>query len=268
MTRGSAGRGPAMAAMVAAAVLALGGCGHRPVTRSVRAVVPAPSPTSQPLTPGPPAPAPPPPLVDPALGIEAPPVAVPLRFRVPSLGIDAPVLAVGRTPAGSMDAPEGPASSPLWQDAFWYRGGSDPGRQGTATIAGHVDDVLGRPAAFWNIRRLQPGDVVEVADERDGGVLRYRVTEAAVYSVAAANSPPVLQRLYGSAAYDGDPAERNVAADAVSRISIITCTGTFERGSSFGYDHRFIAFGVLIPGSDAQPAAARLSPPRSPTRPS
>jgi Sortase domain len=264
--RGPAGRGAAMAAMAAVGLLAVAGCGRPPASRAVRAVAPAPPPATLPLSP--PVPPPLPPLVDAGLSLLAPPVAVPLRFRVASLGIDAPVLAVGRTPAGSMDAPEGPASSPLWQEAFWYRGGSDPGRPGTSTIAGHVDDVLGRPAAFWNIRRLQPGDVVEIADERDGGVLRYRITEAAVYSVTAANSPAVLQRLYGSAAYDGDPTERDVAADAVSRISIITCTGTFHRGSSFGYDHRFIAFGVLIPGGDAQRAAATVLASRAPTHPS
>lgn len=264
MTRGPAGRGAAMAA-VALGLLAVCGCGRPAVSRAVHSVVPVPPATS----PSPsPAPVPLPPLVDPGLSLLAPPVAVPLRFRVASLGIDAPVLAVGRTPGGSMDAPEGPASSPLWEEAFWYRGGSDPGRAGTSTIAGHVDDVLGRPAAFWSIRRLRPGDVVEIADERDGGAFRYRITETVVDSVATANSPGVLERLYGNAAYDGDPAERDVAADAVSRISIITCTGTFERGSSFGYDHRFIAFGVLISGGDAQPAAARVPANRAPTRPS
>jgi Sortase domain len=252
--------------MAAVALLAVAGCGHPPVARPAHALVPVPPPAGLPRTPTPPPPpAPAPPVVDPGLSLLAPPVAVPLRFRVPSLGIDAPVLAVGRTGDGSMDAPEGPASSPLWQEAFWYRGGSDPGRQGTATIAGHVDDVLGRPAAFWNIRRLRPGDVVEVADQRDGGVARYRITDAAVYGVATANSPAVLQRLYGSAAYDGDPGERNLAADAVSRISIITCTGVFHRGSSFGYDQRFIAFGVLVSGGNAQPAAT-VSRSRAPTR--
>ncbi len=187
-------------------------------------------------------------LVDPALSITSPPVAVPLRFRAPGVGIDSPVLAVGRTPSGAMDAPEGPASSPLWQESFWYRGGSEPGEQGTTTIAGHVDDVLGRPAAFWNIRQLKPGDIVELDDQRDGQHARYRITDAGVYSFAQANSPDLLQRLYGDAAYNGDPSLRNLAADAISRISIITCTGTFHRGSSFGYDHRFIAFGVLVSG--------------------
>jgi len=232
--------------------LALAGCGQPQDARTVTATVPrvqAPAPAPLPYFPTP-APAPPP-LVDPAMALSAPPAPVPLRFVAPSVGIDAPVLAVGRTPTGAMDAPEGPASSPLWHETFWYRGGSEPGAQGTTTIAGHVDDVLGRPGAFWNVRDLKVGDVVELDDSRDGARSRYRITDAAVYSFAQANSPDLLMRLYGEAAYNGDPSQRNLAADAVSRISIITCTGTFHRGSSFGYDHRYIAFGILIPDATA-----------------
>jgi hypothetical protein len=245
----------------ASVLLLLGGCGRPETTATaVTAQLPSvPAPAIPPPLPPIPAPAPPlPPLVDSALSLTAPPLAVPLRFRAPSVGIDAPVLAVGRTPAGAMDAPEGPAASPNWQQSFWYRGGSEPGRQGTTTIAGHVDDVLGRPAAFWNIRQLTAGDVVEVDDQRTGGHSRYRITDASVYSFAQANSPDLLQRLYGEAAYNGDTSQRNLAADAVSRISIITCTGTFHRGSSFGYDHRFIAFGILVP--DDLGAAGRIPP--------
>jgi Sortase domain len=243
-------------AVGAVVTLVLASCGQpqsaKPVTATLPQVrVPATAPEALPYFPTP-APAPPP-LVDPALPLSAPAVPIPLRFVAPSVGIDAPILAVGRTPSGAMDAPEGPASSPLWHDTFWYRGGSEPGEQGTTTIAGHVDDVLGRPGAFWNVRDLKVGDVVEIDDSRNGAHSRYRITDAAVYSFAQANSPDLLMRLYGEAAYNGDPNQRNLASDAVSRISIITCTGTFHRGSSFGYDHRYIAFGVLIP--DSAPAA-------------
>lgn len=259
---GMRGAAPSCVMVGASVLLLLGGCG-RPETTATTVTAQLPSvhapAVPQPAVPPVPAPvAPPPPLVDPALSLAAPPVEVPLRFRAPSVGIDAPVLAVGRTASGAMDAPEGPATSPNWQESFWYRGGSEPGRQGTTTIAGHVDDVLGRPAAFWNIRQLKPGDIVEVADQRTGGISRYRITDASVYSFAQANSPDLLQRLYGDAAYNGDPSQRNLAADAVGRISIITCTGTFHRGSSFGYDHRFIAFGILVP--DDLGSAATIPP--------
>jgi hypothetical protein len=252
------GTAPGGVMIVVLAVLLLAGCGRPQTTASTvtaqlpKAQVPA-APDAIPLMP---APAPqPPPLVDSALSLTAPPLPIPLRFRAPSAGIDTPVLAVGRTASGAMDAPEGPASSPFWQQSFWYRGGSEPGHQGTTTMAGHVDDVLGRPAAFWNVRNLKPGDIVELDDQRNGGHARYRITEAAVYSFTQANSPDILQRLYGDAAFNGDVTQRNLAADAVSRISIITCTGTFRRGSSFGYDHRFIAFGILVP-DDTGPAAS------------
>ena len=245
--RGTAWTRVTVAAMSA---LALAACGQpqdaKPVTATLPKVqAPVTAPEPQPYVPTP-APAPPP-LVDPALPLTAPAVPIPVTFVAPTVGIDAPVLAVGRTASGAMDAPEGPASSPLWHDTFWYRGGSEPGQLGTTTIAGHVDDVLGRPGAFWNVRDLKVGDIVELDDARDGAKARYRITDAAVYSYAQANSPDLLMRLYGEAAYNGDPSQRNLASDAMSRISIITCTGVFHRGSSFGYDHRFIAFGVLIP---------------------
>lgn len=235
--------------VTALSIPVIAGCGQPQGAKTVTATIPE---VQEPATPEPapyvPAPPPaPPPLVDAAMPLTAPAVPVPLTFRAPSVGIDAPVLAVGRTASGAMDAPEGPASSPLWHDTFWYRGGSEPGQLGTTTIAGHVDDVLGRPGAFWNVRDLKVGDVVEIDDSRDGARARYRITDAGVYSYAQANSPDLLMRLYGEAAYNGDPSERNLASDSMSRISIITCTGVFHRGSSFGYDHRFIAFGVILP---------------------
>jgi len=254
------------AGTLALVLLVLAGCGHPPVATPVTARLPVAAPAA-PATgadvqvpPIPPPPAPPPALVDPNLSLLAPPVPLPLTFKAPSVGIVLPVLATGKTSAGAMDAPEGPASSPLWHDAFWYRGGSEPGQQGTTTIGGHVDDVLGRPAAFWTIRDLKVGDVVEIDDSRpDGtGVSLYRITDANIYSYAEADSPPMLQKLYGDAAYDGDPTERNLATDAVSRISIITCTGVFHRGSPMGYDHRFIAFGILIPNGPAPVATPAL----------
>ena len=65
-------------------------------------------------------------------------VAAPLVLEIPVIHVQAPVLAVGITTANVMAAPEGEAADPVWQEAFWYRGGSIPGEAGTALYCGIV----------------------------------------------------------------------------------------------------------------------------------
>ena len=73
----------------------------------------------------------------------------PSRLDLPSLGIAASMLGVGILPNDTMDAPEGPRDSPVWHQAFWYRGSAVPGAPSTALIAGHIDGPAG------TIRRLR-----------------------------------------------------------------------------------------------------------------
>src|SRR5438270_5757134 len=108
------------------------------------------------------------PLIDPGLDLRAGPVDLPLELRIPSLRISAPVLGVGINSKNVMDTPTGSANDPVWQKVFWYRGGGIPGKAGTATIAGHVDDVLGRPAIFARLGKLRSGDPIVVHDNRTG----------------------------------------------------------------------------------------------------
>lgn len=185
-----------------------------------------------------------------SLDLHAAAAGVPLRFQAPSIGVDIPVLGVGLTAKNAVDAPEGPASSPLWDDGFWYRGGAEPGQPGVFAMAGHVDRVGGAPAAFWNLHRIATGDVVSVVDQRAGTVWRYRITETDTFDDRTANGMAVLSRIYGPDVAAGQPA--TVPADKVARISIITCAGTW---TGTQYDHRFVAFGVLM-GETASPPAA------------
>jgi hypothetical protein len=120
----------------------------------------------------------------------------------------------------------------------------------------HMTDEATDTRAAHRIRSLKPGDIVEVVDGRDGRVDHYRITDQGVYTISQTNSPAMLARIYGEAAYTGDTSLRNQAADGVSRISVITCTGTFHPGSDFGYDHRAVAFGVLVPPTITVPAGA------------
>ena len=180
------------------------------------------------------------------------PVAIPLRFQAPTIGVDIAMDAVGLTSKNAMDAPEGNPNDPIWNTGFWYRGGVEPGQPGVSTIAGHLDDTLGRPAAFWNLRKLQPGDMVQVLDTRTGEVVHFKVTDAHVYNLADSSTRPVLNRLFGSeAAVAQEPA---FPSDGIARLSLVTCAGVFTRGE---YDHRYMVFAERVdgPGSPGNPAS-------------
>ncbi|HEY6379836.1 MAG TPA: class F sortase [Candidatus Dormibacteraeota bacterium] len=201
--------------------------------------MPTPTPTPTPI----PTATPPPPLAPPLSDYRGQPeLAIPMRFVAPSIGVDIPLYAVGLTAAGAMDAPEGPPSSPKWHQGFWYRGGVEPGQLGTATLAGHLDDNLGRPGAFWNLRKLQVGQTIEVLDQRSGTVLRFRISETDVYNNATVNTAAVLERIFGVDAVAGRPP--GTTPETVARLAVITCTGTFTRGE---YDHRYVAYAERIP---------------------
>ncbi|HET9052132.1 MAG TPA: class F sortase [Candidatus Dormibacteraeota bacterium] len=177
---------------------------------------------------------------------------MPWRFQAPSIGVDIPMDAVGLNAKNAMDAPEGSPNDPIWRTGFWYRGGVQPGQPGVSTIAAHVDDTLGRPAAFWNLRKLQPGDVVQVVYQQTGEVVRFRISEVHIYSLAQSGSISVLDRLFGPQAVVQETP--TFPADGISRLSLVTCTGTFTRGE---YDHRYMVFAERLdgPGSPATPAS-------------
>lgn len=240
---------PARLAVVAGATAALlaacGSGGSSSAATSGAAATPPPTTaaiaTSPPTAPPPAAtPAPLAPAVSDYHGI--PELAVQMRFVAPTIGVDIPLYAVGLTRAGAMDAPEGPANSPTWQQGFWYRGGVEPGQLGTATVAGHLDDILGRPGAFWNIRKLKVGDVIGVLDQRNGATIRFRITETDVYTDAVVNTTATLDRLFGVDAVNGRAP--GTTADTVARLVLITCTGTFTHGQ---YDHRDVVYAERTP---------------------
>jgi len=192
-------------------------------------VLPSVSPSVQPFVPGP--------LTDPGLDLRAGPVDVPLELRIPSLQLSAPVVGVGITSENVMDAPNGPADDPVWHTVFWYRGGGIPGDVGTATITGHVTDSLGRPAIFIHLGELLPGDPILVHDPRSGRSVRFTVTEMESYTVAQANDPSVLERIYGAGPVSGTGPQPS--PDGLSHLTLITCSGRFDFGS---FDRRLIVY--------------------------
>jgi Sortase domain len=220
--------GRAVALAAAAAVLA--GCGG-----GAGGAVRSPTPSTPQASPAPPLLARP--LVPAGLGLHAGPTPVPLELGLPSLQVSGAMLGVGLTAGDAMDAPQGPLGDPVWQQAFWYRGGSIPGDVGTATVAGHVDDVRGRPALFAHLGDLHPGDPVVVHDTRSGTDVRFAVDQVATYSVQQASQPAILASIYGAGPVAGTGPQP--APDGLAHLTLVTCAGDFVHGA---YDHRVVVY--------------------------
>jgi sortase (surface protein transpeptidase) len=171
-------------------------------------------------------------------------VDVPLELRIPSLGINAPVLGVGITSKNVMDTPTGSANNPVWQKVFWYRGGGVPGNASTATIAGHVDDVLGRPAIFARLKDLRQGDLIDVHDTRSGVDTDFVVTETVSYTLRQTLDPAVLTQIYGPGPVAGQGPQPS--PDGLSHLTLVTCTGHWVNGLGT-FDHRLAVYAVSLP---------------------
>jgi len=180
-------------------------------------------------------------LTDQRLGLREGPVPVPIQLVLPSLNQRVPVLGVGITAKNVMDAPMGPAESPVWQQAFWYRGSAVPGTRSSALIAGHISDPLGRPGVFANLGLLRAGDPIIVHDIRSGLDVRFAVTDATSYPIEQTTDPAVLKAIYGSGPVAGQWAQPS--ADGRSYLTLITCDGTFRNGT---HDHRLVVHATRV----------------------
>ena len=176
-------------------------------------------------------------LVDTNLDLRAGPVDVPLELHIPSLKVSAPLVGVGLTSENVMDSPKGPIGDPIWHTAYWYRGSSIPGDVGTATIAGHVNDPLGRPEIFANLDDLQPGDLIIIHDDDTNIDIRFIINQTRVYSVQESSDPAVLTQIYGAGPVAGTGPQP--APDGLSHLTLITCAGYIVDGK---FDHHTVVY--------------------------
>ncbi len=177
------------------------------------------------------------PLIVTPLAPSAGPVYIPLKLRIPSLKVDAPMLGVGLTSENVMAAPKGPIDDPVWHTAFWYRGGGIPGDVGTATIAGHVNNPLGKPEIFARLQDLHPGDVIIIHSSTLKLDLVFIVDHVNVYSIEEAFDPKVLAQIYGAGPVSG--AGPQPASDGRSHLTLITCAGNIVNGQ---FNHRTVVY--------------------------
>jgi hypothetical protein len=142
----------------------------------------------------------------------------PVALRIGAIDLTAPVVEVG------VDPRTGELALPGVDRAGWYRFGPGPAAtRGSIVIAGHVDSVAG-PGVFFRLAELAPGDRITVT-AAGGAARRFEVVGREVYR-------------------KGDlPLERYFARDGAPRLTLITCTGPFDRPAG-GYRDNLVVTAV------------------------
>ncbi len=143
----------------------------------------------------------------------------PITLIIPKLHINAEVEEVGLDSKGAMDVPKKEA------DVGWYSLGVKPGEVGNAVVAGHFDDVLGKPAVFYHLADLKQGDTIEIINS---GQKKLEFTVEEVKSYPTDSFP--LTQVFG---------ESNKR-----RLNLITYDGIFNKSKKL-YSQRLVIYSIL-----------------------
>lgn len=121
---------------------------------------------------------------------------------------------------------DGTLSVPVnWQGAGWYADGAKAGEEGNVIIDGHYDTITGAPAAFWELKDLQVGDRVSLADSL-GRNFSYLVNSRSYISIS-------------------DPERAKVFESGKDKIlTLITCGGVWDYASGT-YNKRLVITAVF-----------------------
>jgi hypothetical protein len=149
----------------------------------------------------------------------APAAAVPpVSVKIEALGVDAPIVPVGvESDTGAMSVP------PDGGVIGWYEFGPAPGLAGSAVLAGHVD-YGGRPGAFFDLRRLEPGAEILVSSA-DGTARRFVVQGRQEFA------KPDL------------PVAELFSRTGPAALMLVTCGGSYDRAAR-SYSDNVIVYAV------------------------
>ncbi|MDB5260340.1 MAG: hypothetical protein JWN37_571 [Candidatus Nomurabacteria bacterium] len=145
---------------------------------------------------------------------------LPKSIQIPSLNIDTTVKYVGVTKDGNMATPGN------FKDVGWYKYGTAPGFNGSAVIAGHLDNALAISGVFKNLKLLKEGDDVYIT-RNDGTKLHFKVEKTETYP------------------YDNAPTEEIFNGNNGSRLNLITCAGVWNQLKKT-YSKRLVVYAKLV----------------------
>ncbi|HLD51343.1 hypothetical protein A2264_05320 [candidate division WWE3 bacterium RIFOXYA2_FULL_46_9] len=146
-------------------------------------------------------------------------------ITIPGTNIATTLDRVGVLDDGTLEAPE------AWNKGGWLFSSSKPGQVGNLIIDGHYDDNFGKPAVFWELKKVKPGDKVIVTDGA-GEDFVYIVSKVYFLDIDSSEKSRVFS-----------------SNEKVATITLITCGGVWLPGEST-YSKRLIVSGVLDSGAN------------------
>lgn len=155
------------------------------------------------------------------------PDLTPVTLIIPKLGIQTAVEHVGLTETNNMEVPENA------DNVAWYIHGPKPSEKGNAVIAGHYDTPTGRPAIFYKLKTLEPGDEVEVISSN-----AVRTT----FTVTEVSTIP----------YDVFPSDEVFVTREGVNLNLITCGGIWDARKKTYLDRIVVYTTVKTPAEKMQ----------------
>ncbi len=146
-------------------------------------------------------------------------VSPPAKIEIPNLGLFADVVPVGVDAQNVMEVPKDT------KQVGWYSLGKKPGELGGAIMTAHYDTTTGKPAIFYNLRRLNPGDLIYVKMENQ---------EELLFQVQDVVSHPT--KTFPTDLIYGDIADK--------QLILITCDGVWNPLDK-SYAKRLVVFATL-----------------------
>ncbi|ANU27025.1 class F sortase [Planococcus versutus] len=153
----------------------------------------------------------------------------PSEIEISSIGVKAAIESTGILENGAMGVPED------IDQVGWFEPGFQAGAKGHAVLAGHVDSLTG-PAVFYELDKVKIGETV-VLTGSDGREMIFEVKNLTSYET------------------DDAPIEKIFGSSDKRLISLITCTGDFNRKIG-SHEERLVVTAELVSDSnvsDKQP---------------
>jgi LPXTG-site transpeptidase (sortase) family protein len=151
-------------------------------------------------------------------GVQGRQMPRPVRVLIPAIGVSAPVIPLHLNRDRTLQVPKS------FSQTGWFVGGPEPGENGAAVIAGHVDSKSG-PAVFYRLRALRRGDQIKVVLKNKSTI---RFVVQSMRKVSKKHFPTKL--VYGKT--------------TSPTLRLITCDGRFDRSTGHYVDN-YVVFAAL-----------------------